>query len=750
MKIKNAIWFFAFFIGFVKPLKAQLTSNPCIENTAFKCVVLGSSTAAGSGPSHPDSAWVNKYRNALKQINPQNEVINLAVGGYTTYKIMPDSFSTPPNRPLVDFSHNITSALNLNPDYIIVNLPSNDRQWPMAEQLSNFDSLFNHSWNSGVPMYICTTQPIVGASAAAYQRAVRDSILSMFSPYFIEFFLPLADTNNTVRSTFAADAVHLNDSGHAVLFTQVWNKDILKDVFSPRPFPDLALVSVELPFSQCADSVTTFGWAIANLGDSVAPGIIGYAKTNLNGLIDSVPMILQGGLGSCEVDTIWTLHNLSVAGNYILEGKVAHPLDSNFANNTISTAFTTVESPRFLAHNDTLCRGDFAQFSAQLVSGDTLLWYGSANDSVPLPTAMAPFSLQKDTSIFVQAVTGNLFYSDQLSTLATANINFNGNMFDLLGLADVDLKSIKVRSFSTGSVPINVYSKQGSYRGFEATQSAWTLVFQDTLQVANSGDFVALEIPSISIGVGDTLGFYVHMAQSGKQLMYQSVAQPASFASSELLFLSGSGIAYQFGAVYDNRVINASFDYSFGFNRLGDCASNREEVWQAISREKLNLGPDTVLPFSGLSVSAPGSFTNHSWVNLDNGDTISIQNSAFIDSSQIVFPATSQAQIACFALDNWGCEISDTVVYTFVHNYGLAENELSAFVYPNPATDKIEVRSLEPISSYTIFDLSGRKMKSADAHAKHFQIDVQNLAMGVYLILLKSGDRFVVQRIIKR
>ena len=117
----------AFLFG-MNSLFSQVTHNPCISGASFKVVVLGSSTAAGTGPSHPDSTWVNKYRATLQLINPQNEVINLAVGGFSTYKIMPNSFVTPSNRPSVDTLKNITKALSVHADYIVEKQPSNDRQ----------------------------------------------------------------------------------------------------------------------------------------------------------------------------------------------------------------------------------------------------------------------------------------------------------------------------------------------------------------------------------------------------------------------------------------------------------------------------------------------------------------------------------------------------------------------------------------------------------------------------------------------
>jgi lysophospholipase L1-like esterase len=108
------------------PLFSLGQNDICLGSQDFKIVVLGSSTSAGSGASTIDSAWVNRYREYLQSINPNNEVVNFGVGGYNTYRIMRTGFIPPPGRPNPDIVRNITAAINESPDAIIVNMPSND------------------------------------------------------------------------------------------------------------------------------------------------------------------------------------------------------------------------------------------------------------------------------------------------------------------------------------------------------------------------------------------------------------------------------------------------------------------------------------------------------------------------------------------------------------------------------------------------------------------------------------------------
>ena len=113
-------------LGFSISSQAQNTPNPCLTINDYTIVVIGSSTAAGAGANPSSMAWVNRYRDFLDSINPGNDVINLALGGYNTYRLMPSNFVPPINRPVPDTARNITKAISLNPDAIIVNLPSND------------------------------------------------------------------------------------------------------------------------------------------------------------------------------------------------------------------------------------------------------------------------------------------------------------------------------------------------------------------------------------------------------------------------------------------------------------------------------------------------------------------------------------------------------------------------------------------------------------------------------------------------
>lgn len=209
-----------------------VSSTLSAQNEVIKVVVLGSSTAAGTGPTDSGNAWVNQYREYLKEINISNEVINLAVGGYSTYQVMPSGFTAPSDRPAPDVSHNITKALSLSPDVIIINLPTNDAAsgYTKVEQMYNYSVILDSAAIKNVPVYIATTQPRnLSTELRQNLMDVRDSINKYLGEKAIDFWTDIANADGTIATAYdMGDGVHLNDAAHILLASRVEGEDILK------------------------------------------------------------------------------------------------------------------------------------------------------------------------------------------------------------------------------------------------------------------------------------------------------------------------------------------------------------------------------------------------------------------------------------------------------------------------------------------------------------------------------------------
>jgi lysophospholipase L1-like esterase len=202
-----------------------------------RVVVLGSSTAAGTGASVYDSSWVGKlqleYRKNTTAGNPDTVVTNLAVGGTTTYYAMPTGYTPPPGRPLPDPAHNITKALSFSPAVIIINFPTNDigSSYAAKEYMDNLRYLYQYINSAGVKAYVSTTQPRSQFDFAKRRvlRQLVDSINNNFGMYAINFWEDLVtndDQYNLGAEVNSGDGVHVNNFGHRLLFQRVQTKNI--------------------------------------------------------------------------------------------------------------------------------------------------------------------------------------------------------------------------------------------------------------------------------------------------------------------------------------------------------------------------------------------------------------------------------------------------------------------------------------------------------------------------------------------
>jgi len=212
-------------------LALQLYCNQSISQK--RIVVLGSSTAAGTGASPNDSSWVNRLQANYRKNTFDNKdtlVENLAVGGSTTHNAMPTG------NPL----YNVTNALDPLPDIILINFPSNDiaAGFSANEMMNNLRYLFQHINNNGVDCFITTTQPRnLSEAQRQIQRNLVDSININFGMYAINFWddIVTSDGSYLIRPEVSInDGVHINNLGHRLVFERVRQKNIFA-VGSPLP-----------------------------------------------------------------------------------------------------------------------------------------------------------------------------------------------------------------------------------------------------------------------------------------------------------------------------------------------------------------------------------------------------------------------------------------------------------------------------------------------------------------------------------
>lgn len=203
-----------------------------ISFSQMKVVIMGSSTAYGTGASTYSNSWAGKTDSYLnKNIADGRDTIvyNISFPAYDSYQEMPSDFVPPAGRPLPDVDFNITKALSYNPNVVIINLPSNDVSFGYAkyETMFNFRLMSARVTATGARCYFTTGQPRNDFTPAERDSLVTmiDSINRAFGPFAINFWDGLVTNDGlySLREEYRATGTpnHVNDMGHDILFQSV-------------------------------------------------------------------------------------------------------------------------------------------------------------------------------------------------------------------------------------------------------------------------------------------------------------------------------------------------------------------------------------------------------------------------------------------------------------------------------------------------------------------------------------------------
>lgn len=741
------------FILFVSIWSGKLAygqASPCIQDTSFHIVVLGSSTAAGAGASPSDSSWVNRYRDYLQGLNPANQLTNLAVGGFTTYRLMPTGYIPPSNRPSPDIAKNITAGLALNPDAIIVNLPSNDvsQGFNVAEQLSNFDTIVDHATQAGVPIWICTTQPKnYGGNQVNIQKQldVRDSIWVRYSPRVLDFWSGLADSTNQIDAFYdSGDGTHLNNSGHYLLYTRAVDGGLPAALYVPPTYVDYTpnqLSEVYAP--DCGDSAATFAVHVLNRGiaDNGQVDIQVNVVEQSTGQSSNFTTQLTNGLATCDQDSFLFTVSTLAGGIYEFTAIVSSSNDPRSDNDTLFWTASYLGVPIPIVTSDTGCGGVSLSLTAMGEPGDSIRWFDAPWQGNFLGGGpVLPISnLSTSSTFYAEAVRGDFVFRNELLTRTNSNVNWNGTMFDLVADSNLVLDSFDLKITTTGSQIVDVYTRTGTHLGYETNSGAWSFRGSFPVQVANTSDFVTIGNLGFSMAAGDTLGIYLQLQNSGSTLGYQSMSSPLTRSTDELTIITGSGASHNFGGNYFPRDWNGRVFYHFGSRPDGECLGPRVPVQALINSPNIYLGMDTIVNTNSSITLNPGTgFSNYQWSNGSTGSTLTLSGSML---------GTGVYPISVVVTDSLGCTASDTIIVVFAP---LVSNDLAdpeqIELWPNPANHSVNVTLPEGVEFIELVDLQGRRLKGWETSGRQITLALEDISNGIYIVRilgLVSGGRML-------
>jgi lysophospholipase L1-like esterase len=732
--------------------QAQDEDNPCLQTPNYHIVILGSSTAAGTGPSASDSAWVNRYRKFIQSINPSNQVTNLAVGGTTTYHIMPDWFVPPAARPSPT-SNNVSQAIALGADAIIVNMPSNDasNNFGLNEQMTNFTTIAAVADSSNIPVWVCTTQPKNYGNMAQIQIQldVRDSILNYFGNKAIDFWTSIANTSNTIDTLYdSGDGTHLNDAAHKLLFERVKSENLLSHLYDTLSYKDYSIRKIFAEDnSVCGDSINQVKAIITNLGVSTMDTLFLELAVveQQSGAAWSVFDTLMAG-GSCIADTACFTLPTHLGGTWQAQAFISVSKDTIPTNDSSAVlSLSSIAQPSlWISGADSVCFGDTISFLAQTVATDTVLWYkkdsliGGGNSFEYGPW------LASD-SLTAKAIRGPLVFKEKLTTTETSQINWNGTMFNLVAKDSIVIDSLALKVFSSGDQGVIGYYRLGSYRTAASNSSAWTYWGLDSLFGVNTGEFHSVSFGSLILNPGDTLGVYLHMENSASNLSYQNNGNATVVSTSELDFVSGSGISHTFGTEYYPRFWSGSIFYHFGFNPDGDCATTLE-VPVIVNKPTLNLGPDiTLFNSDSTLLQAPSNFSSYTWNWVESG-VLRQLNTPSITINSTFFWQAGTYKLWLDVTDSMGCMASDTLMVSFFF-FDLPENlQNDLKLYPNPAQGYFEIETQLPWE-LKLYDNKGQLLLEQTISSGKTRFS-DSLKAGLYTLVFRSDEGLRVRKLL--
>ncbi len=767
----------------------------------YNVVVLGSSTAVGTGASHPDSSWVNKFKRYVQQQNAQVTITNLAVGGYTSYQVCPTGFTPGANRPVPDTARNVTAALALNPDAIIMNLPSNDAAsaFTLQETQDNFNRIVAAAELQNVPVWVTTSQPRTGLSAGASNNLVllRDWVNLRFGNKAVDFWTDIANADGTVNSYYSSgDGIHINNYGHHTVFTRllqekIWDSICLRRIAALNK-PPVANAGTDLLLQSPADSIrlngaasydqngniATYKWQkIAGgtatlINDSVAnPWITGLVVGNYlfeltvtdDSLAfdrDTVALFVNSQpLASAGSDGTLTLPNNSLS----LNGSGSSDSDGNiigFSWRKFSGPTATIISPAAAQTNVNFTTAGTYQFELTVTDNNG----GTHKDSVVIvvnPDPNVPPSAQAGPDKTIQLPVNRVLLDGRSSSDANGTITLyqwsyvNGPSGSQLLTATNDSSSVTFTNPGTYVFRLTV-TDNGGLTGTDdvqvivlaapvTTKSIKVNVINGGITYSNSqwnnwAPVANLNSATFKYEDGSQSTVFVNLLQGGNFSDNAANYQPAATGCPPEVLRINSMHTIQRTLTVSG--LSPSKSYSFEFYGSRGFTSNSRSIYRTGSKS------DTITTdFNANDVARLNDILPDNTGRIVF--TLSIIGTYhYMAGFTIKEPATAPAMVA---------NVVEAEYRASINNEQAKDLMAETVIYPNPFTDRIQVKlGSSTAGSYKLYltDVAGKiilqkNVASSGAGAVE-NVGTKNLQRGTYFLQILTTEKRTTYKLIKK
>ena len=149
---------------------------------------------------------------------------------------------------------------------------------------------------------------------------------------------------------------------------------------------------------------------------------------------------------------------------------------------------------------------------------------------------------------------------EQLTTLFAGGNGQAGNMIQIQASQDIIVTSFDIHTYSNLNVHVYIYSKPGTFVGFEHDMSAWTEICDtrvDGQGSPNPTNIPADAVTAVRVEAGETHSFYITLTDSSIRYTNGIITTDDGV----IRFFRSSGNKYPFGADYPNRIWNGVVHY---------------------------------------------------------------------------------------------------------------------------------------------------------------------------------------------
>ena len=193
------------------------------------------------------------------------------------------------------------------------------------------------------------------------------------------------------------------------------------------------------------------------------------------------------------------------------------------------------------------------------------------------------------------------------------------------------------------------------------------------------------------------------------------------------IYFKGTGFVYQFPAnqlMAENTTFYIASKSSVFLSRYGFAANGE------FTRNLSNSNQELVLADAfGNIIDTVHYYDSLPWPNADgNGSFLQLTNTALENNIASSWTATNMD-----ALSN-----NDWIKNDWIN------------IAPNPTSNFITIKALQPISNIQVFDMQGRIVRSASENTSSVNIDLSSVSNGIYLVKVATSTGSTLQKIIKQ